>query len=35
MSAPRYWIKVAGTHSIELKGIGTVTDVLRLQPSLH
>jgi class 3 adenylate cyclase len=30
-----YWIKVAGTHSIELKGIGTVTDVLRLQPSLQ
>jgi adenylate cyclase len=30
-----YWVKVAGTHSIELKGIGTVTDVLRLQPSLQ
>ena len=30
-----YWIKVAGTHSIELKGIGTVTDVLRLQPSVQ
>jgi class 3 adenylate cyclase len=28
-----YWVDVAGTHSIELKGIGTVTDVLRLQPA--
>jgi class 3 adenylate cyclase len=29
-----YWVTVAGTFSIALKGIGTVTDVLRLQPSL-
>jgi class 3 adenylate cyclase len=30
-----YWVTVAGTYSIELKGIGTVTDVLRLQPTLQ
>ena len=27
-----YWVNVAGSRSIDLKGIGTVTDVLRLQP---
>ena len=30
-----YWVTVAGTCAIELKGIGTVTDVLRLQPTLQ